>query len=490
MHKPGDNLVYFDGVKSTPLSEIRNWDAFFGGESSGSAVAPLAAFKTVPWLFRAVDLRAKAVQKMPFALYKRNGSTDISEQAAYAPLARRLRALLLLSEASLALHARTYWALETNQFGGNLTPRWIVPTSVTPKFDGGDVSGFTRHINGREIPLRLDQVLYSWVPSLEHDLGPGHAPAAVACHAAGVLHNLDRYLDAYFARGAIRATLLQIEGNPPDAEKRRLEAWWKRMLGGVKQAFETAAISAAVKPIVIGDSLKETVNKELTQQERENVATAMGVPHSLLFSNAANFATAQQDMFNLYDGTIVPECELLEGPINEQYLSRIGLRLEFQPERLPCYQVQQVQLAAGLVPFISSGTVDQNEIRSILGLPPKQIEAPASPSSIPATAAARANIPDEQSPAPSAKATDLDKWQRKALKRLQRGQPAACSFESDYLSAAEHAAIRDALTHATTPAAVKTAFATSGRVTRDDLADLLDDDLIAAAAQLVEDAQG
>lgn len=53
---------------------------------------------------------------------------------------------------------------------------------------------------------------------------------------------------------------------------------------------------------------------------------------------------------------------------------------------------------------------------------------------------------------------DLKKWQRKALKRLERGQQAACSFESAYIDPADAELISHALEHADSAEAVKAAF--------------------------------
>ncbi|MDP9415849.1 MAG: hypothetical protein M3Q08_17560, partial [Pseudomonadota bacterium] len=129
MKQPGTHILHYDGLKATPLSEMTDWGDLYGDSSAKTALTSIDAYEQVPWLFRAVDLRAKAVQKMPLALYRGNRKTDVSETDELAPLVRRIRALLFLTEASLALHGKNYWALETNQFGLNLTPRWVVPTN-------------------------------------------------------------------------------------------------------------------------------------------------------------------------------------------------------------------------------------------------------------------------------------------------------------------------------------------------------------------------
>jgi hypothetical protein len=57
--------------------------------------------------------------------------------------------------------------------------------------------------------------------------------------SAGVLYNIDQFASNFFERGAIKATLLTVDGNPIPAEMERLEAWWKRFFSGSKSAWDT-----------------------------------------------------------------------------------------------------------------------------------------------------------------------------------------------------------------------------------------------------------
>lgn len=85
-------------------------------------------------------------------------------------------------------------------------------------------------------------------------------------------------------------------------------------------------------------------------------------------------------------------------------------------------------------------------------------DAPPEPRVSPGEAAA------EQMP-PVGKALDLDRWQRKAMKRIKSGKSAACEFESDTITVEESEAIGDALKMATTVEQVTAAF----KATPDDM---------------------
>jgi phage portal protein BeeE len=186
-----------------------------------------------------------------------------------------------------------------------------------------------------------------------------------------VLHHLDRFTEGFFQRGAIKATLLSVEGNPSRDELDRLQSWWKRMAAGVQRAWDSIAIRSSVKPVVIGDGLKDTVNEELTRQRREDVCAALGVPHSLMSADAASYATSQQDTLNFYQQTVVPESLLIEEAMNEQLMEAEGLRWQFQPEKLEVFQAAEMQKATAVAQMVGEPIMSVNEGRALMGLPPR-----------------------------------------------------------------------------------------------------------------------
>ena len=142
----------------------------------------------------------------------------------------------------------------------------------------------------------------------------------MAADAAGLIYNADQFGKGFFERGAIPAVLLSVAGNPSEMEMQRLGDRWKRMLGGVQRAWETFVVRGEVQPQVVGQPIKDLAMPELTDSKRQDIATALGVPHSLVASDAANYATAQADRLNLYDFTILPEATLVARMINTQVL--------------------------------------------------------------------------------------------------------------------------------------------------------------------------
>lgn len=464
---------------------------------------PRTMYRRVGVVHRCVKLRAKSVQDMPLSIYR--GSKDISETPDGLIELQRVRGLLYLAEASLCIYARAHALKERGMLTGEPKLRWIASPGITPKYDDTrGLIGFTRRTGSTERTLKPEDVWSVWFQDPSTDIGADVAPVVVALRAAGVLNNLDQFLEAFFNRGAIRPTLLRIKSISNENEKKKLEAWWSRMFGGIKRAFSAAAISGDVEPVTIGDSLKDTIDPVLSDQKAMDVLTAMEVPASLVLANAANYATAQQDTLNFYKTCIVPETRAIIDALNMQFYSARGLELVALPERLDVFQEAELAKAAAINALVGDMPIyTQSEGRQLLGL------APLAPDSEEAgrlelmakvklaqslidagykldQAATLAGLPTPEQeqetpqitiidqpqeppmlPAPqdqpeetvtAMRAADLDKWQRKAIKRLDAGKSAACSFDSIWLDPILVEDITHALKHATSLAGVKAAF--------------------------------
>ncbi len=367
----GDYL--FDGIKSIPLQGYP-LDERIGMELDDTThtLSPLNAYQLVPYLYRAIDIRAKTLATIPWRvdrMGKGDETTDVTYDPTYAGLVAGMRQRLFMTESALCLYGAAYWLREHNPVGLQERVRWVLPSSISPRYDGKmGLVGFERTSGSGTQRIALDRMVAFWQPNMAAELGPGVAPAQVALASAQVLHSLDRFAEGFFRRGAIKATLLSVEGNPPPGELERLETWWRRMLAGVRNAWQSIAIRSSVKPIVIGDGLADTQNRELTIQQREHICAALGVPHSLLSADAANYATAANDKLTFLHQTVIPSARLIEETLNDQLFQPLGLRLRFLPEQMEELQKDEMDKATSLVPLVQEGIITIDEARAFLGL--------------------------------------------------------------------------------------------------------------------------
>lgn len=387
-----------DEIKGIPLRAYppEAWT----GDTEGASIwpgggrntfSPPTAYKSVPLIFSIVDRRAEAVASVPFDLYPLTSDNPITDRPEYATIVETLPSLLRLTSSALDIFGRSYWEIARNRVKLKTTPIWLHPQTMTIKTNKtspyGAIVGFERKTGpddeGRL--FRLEDIVYFHLPNPLDEIQPGIAPVQVALGAAGILYDIGQLAQAYFKRGAIKATLITVSGNPDQEEIERIKSWWQSLLRGIRTAFETIVVHESVKPVVIGSDLKDTVAVELTQQQREDICATFRMPFSMVFSQAANYATALNDKHMFYEDFVIPRCRWLENIINAQLLKPLGIEMEFDPSRLEVMQYAEVQKAEALSRLTGGQAIlTVTEARAMLGYDPMEGEAtPATPASPP-----------------------------------------------------------------------------------------------------------
>jgi HK97 family phage portal protein len=358
-------LTLFDGasIKSKDLSgwSADEWSTVFGSYFGHDDVSPRSLYSVVGWLYACVNLRADRVSAMPWAIFK--GETKVlsdEDDLTDYPFLDNLTDLLELTESALCILGYAYWFKQRNLRNQPLGLRWFAPDTMQVIYDRNQgITGFRRLLDPTRtmqagIDFTPDDIVYFRLSNAMSELEPGTPPAQAAMADASVLHNMSAFKSAYFERGAIKATILTIDGNPAEAEVKKLEQWWKRFFSGVRSAWATAAVRAGVTPVVVGEGLESLSNSELTIESRQAIATALGVPDSIISANAANFATAQQDEINFLSNCIIPESRLIERTLNRQLFAATGLRFKFEPERLSAMQEDEEQRASSYATYVNA----------------------------------------------------------------------------------------------------------------------------------------
>lgn len=440
----------FTGTKSVRLEDLPEeaWRIVVGDTGDGRDRAS-KLYGTVSWLYRCVDIRAGAVASMPWEITRGDelfvtNDDDAPEQFGWLD---DLSGLLYRTEAALALAGRAYWFRERNLMR-TLGVRWLRPDSVRPVIDRhAGLTGFTRMIDGHDVPLAVDDLVYVWLPDPFVELGPAeHWPGKAALGAAGVLANMDAFIAGYFDGGMIKATLLKYKDPMSRDEADRVREWWRRVANGIKNAFATEVVRGDFEALTIGEGLHDLQNTALTAEQREAICTALGVPQSKVTANAANYATKHGDDLSFIQDTIEPECRLIAAAVNRQLLGPMGLRLQFKPDELSVMQEDEASRAASLNQLVQAGMSLEMAV-AVLGYDlPDDIElrepaAATPPQLMPFTG---------QQPLPQPAADDADtterlqetarfvRWARK------RSAPAPEQFESVILSHADKVALLEA----------------------------------------------
>lgn len=459
------NFKVYDGHTAKSINQLLDrpeaWTYITGGEDQSEIKVVQA---NVPWLYRGVSLIGSAVANVPFSIYRGNtevtSSEDWEDPTGLFPDVKRL---LMQISMSLTMYNYAYAEVGRNKFGYEKGLYYLHPLSITPKIDKNEgLVHFKRKVSGEGEPriLTPDQVVYWWGIDPHTEYGPPESsPAKAALQAARVLNNTDQFASAFFERGAVKATILAVPQGTPEREKTRLEKWFTSVVQGVKNAFSAKAINAdAVKVQTVGEGIEGLENTELTREKREDIATALGVYQSQLWSTSATDSNRKMDTVDFLKHTAVPQHELIAEVLNAQKLEDMGYRWVPRPDKLDEFQENENERGEAFLSYVSAmGREKSPIVGEMLGLdlPEKydyedlapeekeiEEEEPESPQE-----AREIIIEDEEEEEEEKSVTlqgDLEKWRRKALNRVKDGS-GACDFTSKVIPAAMNGAIEGAL---------------------------------------------
>lgn len=408
---------------------------------------------TVALVFRAVDMLAGAVSRMPYYVVDANDNdvTDDVMPRYWVDLQYKLCASYLMFNSAYAL-------IETNRFGLNARYRFLPSNLVTYQIDlnTNQIDYFEYQVGAQRTRITNynKTLLWWWRPNLFSEVGPGTGPADAALADASLVRSLTQFAGAYFKRGGFPITILQMKNNPPDQEK--ILRWWNSLISGARRAFRAILLTDQIEPKIIGNSIKDTIAPDLFSQAARNVAIAYGIPLSLLMSDAANYATALSDHVRFYTETVIPLADWLYEVWAERVYEPQGLTLKTDPSKLEIMQAYQLQQAEAVSKLVGEPLLSVDEGREIIGYRPRNttpenesvpdMAAEAEAETVPAVETTPGEAAAATASRSDAISQERDRLKRYAHNRLRDGKEFA--FKSDVIGLAEIDAVRACKTHA------------------------------------------
>ena len=481
--------VVTDGVKAFGIPDYIDNDPDAWEWQSGQPQTDAdVLYRFVPWIYRAVSLVAGAVDDIPWELQSQRGasvtdSLDYRDKLGYLP---NPHAIYQYVARSLLLYGQAYLLKERNRsrilrlrYLAPATMSWEILTGpngeqmVNPE-TGKPALRFVRQVNNRRIEYTEQDIIYFWLPDPAVEVGPPTAwPAKAAYMSANVLYNFDDILAKFFKRGMIKPLIVTVDGNPPRDERERIETWFNRLFQGVKNAFRVKVMNAQKLTVQdIASDFKGVSDLAISENARHDIGAAFGIPDALLFSDAANYATATVDRQNFYSQTVIPLLDFIFETLNEQLLAPLALVTNEQT--MDVFQKDEAQKSSALAALVAALAQPEAFLvaATILGfdlpddaktLLDKLIaKKDENREQMAAQLGAGQTQPDddaEPEPEPEESPTqkELARWKRSALQHVKRGK-APKAWEPENIPPGQAAAIAAALEGATTSADVVRAF--------------------------------
>lgn len=364
------NAYTFSGgsLKSIPFDQMppEAWKVLTGG--TGTSYGALALYESVPWLYASVELIAGTLSSIPTSFH----DTRTGKVVDRPPLPFHFDVYEALTGAGgdLLLFGAAYWHKGVNRMGLPTQLKRMLPSSVKPEYsEDTGLTGFKRALGGTVLPLSVSDVAYVWKASRSGEIGPGVPPVKAALKAAGMLKDIDDYAIGFFQNGAVETTILFFDGNPSAAELEKVETRLRRSLTSIRNAFRFIALRTKPEVVKLGSTPDKLTLPELTDSKRQDVATALGVPHSLLYSADASEAVAREDDLHFYGKTVIPMALHVCAALSAQVFRPFGLALKPHPERLEVFQQMEVEKADSLSLMFDRGALTVNEYRTWMGFP-------------------------------------------------------------------------------------------------------------------------
>lgn len=419
---------------------------------SGRLTTPADAYRQVPMLYRAVNLRAEAISSVPTVL-TRNG-----EEVAW-PWSSQLARLIADTERSLLVFGAAYWlrVVKGRTMTGFvcLNPAGVswqyLPeeSAITDPYSG---LRFTATIGGKLYgPWTTEQIVYFREPSFLDDYGPGTAPAAVALQHAQLSHYATSFASAFFQGGAQPVTVMNLPEYTDIAEVERFSADVNgKAGGGIINAFKFLFLrSPDLKVTQLTPPIDSLQMPELTERTTTAVAATLGVPRTMLEASAANYATADSDRQSFWRETIVPRIALYDSVINAQLLGPINYRIEWKPETMDVFQVDEAARASSFLAYTQGG-IPPRAAAQILGIDNLDEYWPETAAPEPITQpVGTPETPNEitAEPAevvlPDAKTAEWGLLAKKIERRIKSGRDPRCTFDSALLTVHDVDAVMD-----------------------------------------------
>ena len=424
------------------LVGVPGWaEGFAEGQASRSASDAVGAWASVPLLYRAVNLRASSISSVPFVVF-RNG-----EEVQY-PLKPDLATCIYMMELGLLL---TGQAVGLKKYKGSILTgiQILNPTTVKWTMKHGK-SIFTQQIAGKTYgPWGADEVIAVREPSMTSDTGAGLPPAQVALTASQLSFNMSDFASKFFEQGGMPATLISTSANPNPQELERAQSFFKRRLSGLSNAWRTLFLRGDIKVTTLTPDLKSMSMQELNNRVALEIGAALGVPRSILESDAANYATSQSDMYSYWNMTVRPRLPLFEDAVNSQLLGGTDYSIQFVPETMEVYQADESLRAGSLLQLVQAG-VPLPDAMLMLGYDPLEND-PEPPEPEGATEDLE-GIDSEENLVD----TEIQSWQRFAIRSL--GKPNRRKFVAKHIPQQQAQEIQTLLDKAETVEEVRVAF--------------------------------
>ncbi len=426
-------------------------------EETGGPSAGLYAKSS--WAYSCINIRADAIASIPWAILRGEDEaegTELERVLLEVNPEMNWPDLIRATEADLNIVGKAFWLKVRNRAGKGPVRglQRLNPNAVKIKANANGIQHFELRLRGKapEKIERKDMVLFRlYDPNNDYGAVP---PLEVAKEDILAEAHADAYLSDFFRNYAMPAAIVNFkDGAMRREDLEQVKRDWLSRFRRKRNAPAFTAGEGGIEVETLGYSLKELAMAEVREEARRAICAAFRVPMPLAgASESANYATMAEQRASLYTETIIPRAQYIAGVINAELAPEFGdgLRFEWRFSQLDALQAVQFDKAKGVAELVKAGVITPEAGARFVGFD----EHDVGPGPMLMPIRSHSSGGNGRSPLH----TELQRWSRKAQKRVAEGKSAAVPFESEHIPVQLSEAIMGALEEAHTKAEVKAVF--------------------------------
>lgn len=269
----------------------------------------------------------------------------------------------LLPQIDRAMQTKKHGAFlqKVRQRGGLLSRLvWLDPDTMEPDLDTATheegIKYFIRTVNARPRRIPASDIIWFKRPGMR-ELASGEAPLEASRLDAEILYNLRRMMDSFYEGNGLPIMMVMVPAGTTQAEVDRMESYFSRVvnfLRGTRQV-KTIAVREGVTVQVLSFKPNDMDLDATDKRHGLSVLRNHHVPHSIVDSNAANYATAISDQIR-FAQTMATRLEAIAETLNRDAdFQQAGVRLEVQRSQITTSADDTVKLAQAFQMLVAAG---------------------------------------------------------------------------------------------------------------------------------------